>query len=519
MDSSAFREAALAPGKVAQSIGQNVGGLFEDVSQKIQENQNAGTIFRADLTMRKTKDAFTANLANMPDPGTWIHAWQAQVEQVRQQTQDDPRAGPEAKRMLSHKFDVWEAATTSEIRGAALMKQTSDNRADGIAAATYAAHQGHIEDANNAVQGMVENHAMSPAEAKKFSARFPSIAAQAQADTAISTNPIKAPDLIKRFEGTIEPAVFIGIKSKAEAARNAAQRENLNDASEDMANSPDGTIDPKVLSAKVKSGEITQRGADGLLARMKRQNVAEDQNEGNIILSDLVDHDFVVDKKPQETARDFSERINGIANPGLRARLTQRLQNKMETAKKEGRAGEKPVIQEQLDYMKQDFESGSAFVPMTEGKPAEKGSFIGIQPPGIKLGFDTSGTPAVESIHYPGGLKAIEALEKSDPDKFHDTFGKDATFESVQEAARLNYANKQRQFLAWAEDPANKDATPEQAAEERHRLERPDTMAATKPAIHQTTPRAITTREEWKALKKEGSGIPFIFNGRVGTTP
>jgi hypothetical protein len=501
MNSGAFREAALAPGKVAAAIGQNVGGLFEDVSQKIQANQNADQIFKASLAMMKTKDDFTANLAKMPDPGTWVPAWNEQVDQVRRQTLDDPRAGPDVKRALTEKFDVWEAATKSEIRGAALLKGAQDTRDNGTAAATYAAMHGRLEEAMNITQGMVEANAMSQAQANKFSSRFPSIAAQAQCDNAISTKPIKAPDLIQPFKDTIEPDVFVGVEAKARAARNAKQAENLNDLAQDMDNSPDGTIDPEVLAESVEAGEITERGANGLIARMKRQNITEDNNEGALILSEIVDHDFVTDKTPEDTKNDFTERINGVSNLGLRARLTQRLQNKMEAAKKKGESEERPVIADQLAYMKQDFTEGSAFVPMTEGKPAEKGSWF----------FGMGAKDAEPSKHIPGGMKAIEKLSD---DEFHDAFGEKATRESVLEAARLNYASKQKQFLDWAHDPKNKDATPAEAAEERQRLERPDAMAAAKSTVHKNVPTAVTTQEDFDALP---SGAAFIWNGRIGT--
>ena len=59
--------------------------------------------------------------------------------------------------------------------------------------------------------------------------------------------------------------------AQANAAKNRAQANNVSDLAEQMDNSPDGTLDPKLLSAKVKNGEITQKAADGLIARMQRK--------------------------------------------------------------------------------------------------------------------------------------------------------------------------------------------------------------------------------------------------------
>ena len=51
LDSRAFREAALAPGRLAEAIGQNVGGFFQDVSQQIQDVRNSRQVFEADHTL------------------------------------------------------------------------------------------------------------------------------------------------------------------------------------------------------------------------------------------------------------------------------------------------------------------------------------------------------------------------------------------------------------------------------------------------------------------------------------
>lgn len=464
MDSSAFRNAALAPGRVAQTVGQDVGGLFQDVSQNIQANRNARTVFDADLAMRKTKDDFTANLAKMPDEGTWLPAYKQQVDQLRDQTLSGPNVGPDVKRVLSQKFDMWEGVTSAEIRQAALLKGATETRESAIADSTYAAHQGDIEGAKNILNAAVAHYAMTPGDVKKISARFPSIAAQAQADTAISTNPIKAPDLIQRFKGTIEPAVFVGIMHRAGEEKSRAQANNLNDLSEQMETSPDGTIDPKLLAEKVKTGDVTQRGADGLLNRMKhakdldkKQADLEDRNEASLVALDITDHDFIGDKEPQKSANDFNDRIKGIANPGQRDRLTQRLQNKIQSAQKKGEEEEKPIIKEQLDWMKQNFEGKVNVIPVFGGG------------------------------HVAGGIKKIQEMTD---ENFQGTFGKDANrADAVKHASayietqRLNYAKKQQAFLAWAHDPSNKDATVEQAQAERQRLERPDVEAQVKQAL------------------------------------
>src|SRR6478736_1645706 len=159
IDSGAFREAALAPGRVGAAIGQDVGGLFEDVSQKIQANKNAGTIFRADLAMRKAKDDFTAQLVTMPDPTTWVPAWNQQTKALRESIIDGPNVGPDVKRHLGRMMDNWEQATTSETKIAALLKQNANTREDAVTDATYIASHA-TSDEHLATAKAIYDHAV-----------------------------------------------------------------------------------------------------------------------------------------------------------------------------------------------------------------------------------------------------------------------------------------------------------------------------------------------------------------------
>ena len=446
INGQAFREAALAPGRLAAALGQDAGDLFQDVSQKLQANRNAQTIFKADLAMRKQKDAFTAGLAKMPDEGTWLPAWKEQTDALREQVLSGKNVGPDVRRVLSQKLDVWEAATSAQIRTQALRKGVHDTREDAIADSTYAAHQGHIEDAKNILNAAVAHYAMSPADARKIGVRFPSIAAQAQADTAITSNPIKAPDLIQKFKGTIEPQVFVGIMHRAEEERNRAQASNLNDLAEQMDDSPDGTIDPKLLAQKVKAGEITQRGADGLLTRQKRKADENTKDDFNLGMMGAYDHKWADDKAPEATASQMKE-DGAHLPPALRMRLYKEIDAQVNAAKKEGEKEEKPV--ERLTY------------------------------------------DAMRSV----GSKRITQMTE------------DAKTEGEIDGQRLEQAREFHQMQTWFE--ANPEATPEAAEEARQKIQAPRVTREARQALltgadrdaaawansHPDDPRAAKIRE------------------------
>jgi len=479
MDSSAFRNAALAPGRIAAAIGQDVGGFFQEVSQKIQENQNARRVFDADLAMRKTKDDFTANLANMPDEGTWLPAYKAQVDSLRESTMASPHIGPDVRRILDQKFDVWEAATTSEVRTAALLKGAKETRESAIADATYAAHSGDIEGAMNTLNAAVENHAMTPGDVKKIAARFPSIAAQAQAETAIATNPIKAPDLIKQFEGTIEPRVYVGVMAHAYEMRNKAQADNLNNFAQDLDNSPDGTIDPKVLQEAVKKKDITQRGMDGLLNRMKQKNQAEARDTSQLLMADVLTADATTMKDPEAWAKEVKE--DAAELPSLyRNQVTRAVDAKLASTKRKDAQAERPIETETYGRMRKDFEEGWELPGSREQVPDPKTGVLGFfqkTKPGEKI------EPATEEQRSGWQRKAPK---------------------EIRDAANMHFAQQVHKMRDWF--AANPKATPEEAETYRQSLMQPYVMEQVKQALTPPPPTPATVRVKSQA-------------GKVGTIP
>lgn len=473
LDSGAFREAALQPGRLGAAIGQEVGGLFQDISQKVQANRNARQVFDADLTMRKAKDDFTAKLVEMPDEGTWLPAWKSQVDQVRQGVIDNPQAGPDVKRMLSQKFDIWEAATTAEIRTAALQKGVKETRDSAVADSTYAAHQGDLEGAHHILDAAVAHYAMTPEEAHKISARFPSISAQAQADMAIATNPIKAPEIIKQFEGVIEPAVYVSVKAKADAARNRAQADNVNDLAQDMDNSPTGAVDPSILKQKVQDGDITQRAADGLIARMRQQTARESQANFNLQMMGIQDHDFTTDKNPQETARSMKDEAAGLPE-AYRKRVFERVDSKVAAAQRQARSDLRPVEQDIFQTMSEERMHSGTTIPLTSElkQKASSGIFgIGAHP------------EKVEHAHVEGGLTALRNENTMTDDQIEKMFGKGVTREQILRAEQQHYADQQAKMRAWFADPSNKDADYEKAEKYLRSIQKPYVMDAIKTSL------------------------------------
>lgn len=473
-DGGAFREAALASGRVGAAIGQSVGGLFADVSQKIQANKNAGTIFRADLAMRKAKDDFTAQLVTMPDPQTWVPAWNEKTRALRDSIMDGPGVGPDVKRHLGMMMDNWEQATTSETKIAALLKQNANTRQDAIEAATYAANQGDLEGAHNALKVAVDAYAMSPEDAKKQAKNFPVIAAKAQVNTLISTNPIDAPKIIEeQFSGKLPPQDFRIIKHVAMEAQSRAQADNQEMISAEIDDNPLHTYDIDLLKQQRDSGKISVPGYQKLQARIKGYATeAEAANKNETRIRSLEErNDFNVtmmqaDNPPTDatTLDSWAAGIkeNGLAwtNPALRRRLNEYVDSKVKSVRQQGQKEERPVESRMYELMDEDRMHGGTFIP-----------------PYMETTTHLFKPDETKQVRFGGDLST---LRKITDDQAKEMFGKNATARGVIAAEQANYAKKREEMRQWfaAQAAAGKKPTIEEANEYRMKLEAPDIIAA-----------------------------------------
>ncbi len=477
IDSGAFREAALAPGRVGAAIGQDVGGLFEDVSQKIQANKNAGTVFRADLAMRKAKDDFTAQLVTMPDPQTWVPAWNQQTKALRDSIMDGPGVGPDVKRHLGMMMDNWEQATTSETKIAALLKQNADTRESAIEAATYAAQQGDLEGAHNAFRVAVDAHAMAPQEAQKLSRHFPVIAAKAQVNTLIATNPIGAPDIIeKQFSDKLPPQEFRIIKHVAMEAQSRAQSDNQEGISAQIDDNPLHTYDTDLLKQQRDSGQISVPGYQRIQARIKGYaDASEKANKADARLASLEERNDLniakleADNPPTDGtsldswAADLKTRGLAYTNPANRHELNVYIDSKVKGVRNSGKKEEQPVESRMYQLMDEDRMHGGTFIPAyneTTTHPIRRWM-----------------PDETKQVRYGGSLDDLRKITDEDAEK---TFGKGQTARSVIYAEQANYAKKREDMRQWfaAQGAAGKKPTIEEANEYRMKLEAPDIISA-----------------------------------------
>lgn len=361
MDAGPFREQALMSGRVAQSIGENVSNIFGEIGQQFQENRNARTVLAADLTMRKTTDDFRDSLAKNPDEKTWIPSYQEQVAQVREKVLSGPDVNPAVKRQLSAMLDRWDQSTTAEIRTAAQLQSATRTKHTAIADYTYAARQGDEQGALAALDLAEKSHAMFPEDVARMRRELPGIVQQAQVETGLQSSPgmvlqkLRETDKEGKFVNfaNIPPITRERLIVQANARHNAEQSANVQQIVESFAENPTSPPTEQELEQRVKSGEITAKAKQSILNLVEQKGLKEARDKAAVLAMQVHDHDFTVDKNPEQSAREFHDEIAGLP-VRLQKPIMEQLTNRLTAAKKAAASDIRPVESEALSRLKSD---------------------------------------------------------------------------------------------------------------------------------------------------------------------
>ncbi len=497
INGAAFREAALAPGRLGEAIGQDVGGLFQGLSQQIQETRNARKVFDADMAMRTTKENFLNDIAKDPklasDPNTWVPEIQSRVKQTQDSILSQPNLAPVVKRHLAQVTGVWGMSTTSEVRMQALRKEQADNYQAGIAVATKALQDdtdgSGLATATAAYKSLNELGLMGKKEMAQKIAEAPHLAAEAQANTVIATNPENAPQIIKdKLAGTLEPLKLRIITHVALQAQARAQSENQQQISSTIDDNPLHTVDMDSLKQARDTNKISPAGYERIVARVKAYATTAKVEQNKAEADQLAVAKMVADSPPTDAttldtwAKDIKDQGLAWTNPAHREALNTYVDNKVATVRKEGRKEENPVQARMYSLMDEDRLHGGAFVPMAQEV--------------VKGGFFAPDT--AKSVRFEGGLTALRDMSADD---IKEKFGSSATKSGIIAAEQLNYAKKRDAMRQWfeAQTAAGKKPTIEDADAYRQKLEYPDMLATV----------AATANPKRRLVKQGGKTYDF----------
>jgi hypothetical protein len=507
MDVNAFRSAALAPGRIAEAVGQDVGGVFQEVSQKIQANLNFKTVADADLKMRTAQADFDNWKKTNPDYKTWLPEWQTRSKDLEDTILNGPDVGPSVKRQLTQMFGVWDVSNASKTRTEALGRQVQESRMVALADSTMAYNSGGpsaIEDGDNILKAAVEHHGMTPVEAQIHMKAGRQTAIEAQANNIIGDDPIHAPERIAPLEGQVNAFKWRGMLRLANEAKSQQQTRNFNEWSEKLDQSLTHEVDPELLRADVTAGNIKQSHMNSLMTRMKttadgatQAQAKQEKSEFDTALYETEKHDWTGDTNPEKTKSEM--KANGLAwtSPALRMRLDQFVDSQASQGKRLGEQQMKPVQKAIFDQMEESRTHSGMTVPLTD---------------------ETSDGFRIHNL-VPGGLEGLRKL-RDNPAEIKRMFGPNATYDKVAQAEQAYHAGIVAKMRDWFADPANKNATYEDANKYRIELEKPKTMEAMqrflKPAPVSTYAKPEEVRDAVRSGKLDRKEAAKILKTQFG---
>lgn len=338
VDGGVFRSAILSKGRSAAEAGDAIGGFFDDVSQKFQQNRNARTLLDADLQMRQFSDTYRDSLAKNPNEDEWAANFEEQSNQLKDHLLDGPGVGPDVKRQLQANLDRWQGATQGEITTAAQLQSLNRTKQTAIADYTYAARQGDVDGAMNAIQHGQENHALFPEDADRMRREVPRIAEQAQVDTGIENNPQLTYQKLTATTKTGNPSNFksldpnsrLRLTSQALQRWHAEQSASADGIRDDI---DSGKIPEEAdIKAKEDSGQISGKAASSLRRYVKQKDWAESRANAAELMSDASSYDPTSDKDGKQF-RDIQDQAVGLPQK-YKDRVTRTLQERVKNSDK-----------------------------------------------------------------------------------------------------------------------------------------------------------------------------------------
>ena len=447
LDVGPLREAALAPGRLAAAIGQDVGGLFQDVSDNIQKARNNRKVYEAERAMITTKDQFLSDIQKDPslasDTGKWVPAYQQRVEALQDKILSQSDLAPVVKRELTARIGIWGAASTAEIRMGALKKEASDIYDSGMTTATHYLQNGYVDDAVKVYQSLGESGLMGPKEIAARTRQAPEIANEAKANVILTTAGDQAERVMKeQMEGKLEPHRFKVAMKQAEEVTRHAQAENAEGLAGRMDDDKEHQL-PKEAKAWRDAGKITSAQYEHLQARVEHymaQERRDERNDYNVAIMEA-------GKPPTDAvglekwSHDMKERGLEWTNPALRKDLNQYVDRQVESVRTKGRVAERPVLAAQFKDDEKDREMG-LFAPW--GRNAE-------------------GDPVK--------LETLNELRKVKDSDIKPLLGEGSSRQSMLDEEASNWAYYREQMMDY--EKKNPESSPDDLLKESQRLKKP----------------------------------------------
>lgn len=554
MDPGAFRRAALARGDVGGTIGQDVGSIFNQVSDRMQQLRNSTYIVDADNKVKEFNQAQQAALAKNPDPTTWTSTYNENFKQFKNELIANPKYGPEVRNHISNMLTQSQANMNVHFNTASNLAEIQENKRVLMRNSELAINNFQKDEAIKAYNVGLSNGALNKYEYADLMAQLPKRLDMAEVNSGLVNDPIQ---LREKFNEKDKDGNYSNFKTilgkdrttlsrQIEARFNYKQNENAKQLSLDLANATNLTTSEKVdmIQNLAKNKQINELAAQNFTRAVNKQDEAFQLDIANTITSyaDMLITPGAANKDDYKQAlTDFTFLLE---DPKVQDKVLKSLDNTYNKAVKPETDAKKKLIQSNLTYginkIKDQAAKFGSMLPMQITATEKPRSGWGL----ITNFFKGEIDPKFTGTRFQGNFKDLQNLYKRDPVTFASEFGQDATPEMIYNAYTEHLKDSVDNLTNWANNPQNENDAQDRKKVDEHisAIIRPYMLNVTKkalglgnpvvyPLLGDTTsdiagamygpsfdkksqpPVNISSKEEFDALPK---GTSFIFNGRSG---
>ena len=481
IDYSSFRDAALAPGRLGAAIGEDVGGVFQDISNKIQSARNAKTVFDTDLAQQATHDQMLHDIATDPNlrdnPQTWLPAYQERIDNLKNQTMAQPM-GPLVKQHISQMFDNWALSTKTTMQFKALDREAADFKNSGDAAAAKVFDSG-LSDEDKQVKysgilgGMKDHGAITKAEYDVRMAQFPILDAKQKLNALISS-PAAAngEELAKPLLEKLPADDRKDFQWSIHRAQNEVRNQNFDNLLVSFINPETGQVSPNANAAKqitdaIDSGQIDPVRGKNFIAAQQRETEKDDTKFSDSVKAradNIAGWTSAKDSDGgyEEYAANLKADAANIKNPIQQQKVINDIDRQLNSMKNKARLEMSPEASRMYEMMNEDRSQQATFAPLHFG-----------------------GDDGNKLVHFSGTLADVREMNDRQIEK---TFGKGMTKQMVLAQEQGNFDKKWSQMTQWfaTEADAGRKPTIEQADAARQQIEYPSVHASVVRSLQKT---------------------------------
>jgi len=290
---SAFREAALAPGKLLAGAGQAASEVFQGLSEQITNLRRSKNIYNLDTTLQKASEDIKGELSQTADTDQWGGIFNDKAKKIKDEFFNKPEvrsADPVTLRLLNQSYDRWYQVNNSKTntdRLLTLQAQTIQSGNESIGEYIKKGKPG-LNSALNVLDSMKQY--ISPKVYAYQKDKIYNGVDNAEAQALINFQPKEAKkqivdDTIQQGKGPdakftnpnfthLDPNQLRALKTEANRSYNNYQTKNLDDLVTKM-ETKGMSYDDDYLKNLLKTNEISEQGYKTINRIMAGQSVQE----------------------------------------------------------------------------------------------------------------------------------------------------------------------------------------------------------------------------------------------------